>query len=116
ADMKALMKEYSEDAASKDNGRTIPIEEKAPMPKPFENLKNLALRLNENEIGLVKSPLGWHIIKRLAPPPPDALESAEILKRPEGTKKARVKHILLNWKDNNGGGDNEKAKNRDRAT
>lgn len=116
ADMKALMKEYSEDAASKDTGRSIPIEEKAPMPAPFENLKKMSLRLNENEVALVKSPLGWHIIKRLPPPPPDSLESAEILKRPEATQKARVKHILLNWKDNNGGGDNPKAKVRDRAT
>jgi len=116
ADMKALMKEFSEDAASKDTGRTIPIEENAPMPAPFENLKNMALRLNEGEVGLVKSPLGWHVIKRLPPPPPDSLESADILKRTETAAKTRVKHILLNWKDNNGGGDNEKAKNRDRAT
>src|SRR5204862_6502349 len=50
ADMKALMKEFSEDAASKDTGRTIPIEENAPMPAPFENLKNMALRLNEGEV------------------------------------------------------------------
>lgn len=116
ADMKALMKEFSEDAASKDSGRTIPIEEKAPMPAPFENLKKMSLRLNENELAMVKSPLGWHIIKRLPPPPPDSLESADILSRPEGTQKTLVKHILLNWKDNNGGGDNEKAKKRDRAT
>jgi len=114
ADMKALMKEFSEDAASKDSGRTIPIEEKAPMPAPFENLKKMSLRLNENEVAMVKSPLGWHVIKRLPPPPPDSLESADILKRAETFPKTKVKHILLNWKDNNGGGDNEKAKKRTR--
>ncbi len=115
ADMKALMKEFSEDAASKDTGRSIPIEEKAPMPAPFENLKKMSLRLNEGEVAMVKSPLGWHIIKRLPPPPPDSIESADILKRTDTAAKTRVKHILLNWKDNNGGGDNEKAKKRTRA-
>jgi parvulin-like peptidyl-prolyl isomerase len=115
ADMKALMKQYSEDAASKDSGRTIPIEENAQMPAPFENLKKMALRLNDNEAAMVKSPMGWHVIKRLPPPPPDALESAAILKRAPETQKARVKHILLNWKDNpDGPGENEKAKTRTR--
>lgn len=115
ADMKALMKEFSEDSASKDTGRTIPIEENAPMPAPFENLKKMSLRLQDNEVAMVKSPMGWHIIKRLPPPPPDPIESAEILKRTPETQKARVKHILLNWKDNNGGGDSPKAKTRTRA-
>jgi parvulin-like peptidyl-prolyl isomerase len=115
SDMKALMKEFSEDAASKDTGRSIPIEEKAPMPAPFENLKQMSLRLDEGDVAMVKSPLGWHIIKRLPPPPPDPIESADVLKRTETATKTRVKHILLNWKDNNGGGDNEKAKKRTRA-
>jgi peptidyl-prolyl cis-trans isomerase NIMA-interacting 1 len=115
-DMTALMKEFSEDAASKDTGRSIPIDEKSPMPGPFENLKKMALRLKIGEAAMVKSPLGWHVIKRLPPPPPDAIESADILKREPVTQKARVKHILLNWKDNNGGGDDPRAKTRDRAT
>jgi parvulin-like peptidyl-prolyl isomerase len=115
SDMKALMKEFSEDAASKDTGRSIPIEEKAPMPAPFENLKQMSLRLDEGDVAMVKSPLGWHIIKRLPPPPPDPIESADVLKRTETATKTRVKHILLNWKDNNGGGDNEKAKKHTRA-
>jgi parvulin-like peptidyl-prolyl isomerase len=116
ADMKALMKEYSEDAQSKDSGTPIPIEEKMDMPPQFANLKNMALRLNDNEVAMTKTPLGWAIIKRLPPAPPDSLESAEILKRQPVTQKAVVKHILLNWKDNNGGGGNAKAKTRDRAT
>jgi peptidyl-prolyl cis-trans isomerase NIMA-interacting 1 len=115
-DMTALMKEFSEDAASKDTGRSIPIDEKSPMPGPFENLKKMALRLEIGEAAMVKSPLGWHVIKRLPPPPPDAIESADILKREPVTQKAMVKHILLNWKDNNGGGDDPRAKTRDRAT
>ena len=67
---------------------------------------------------MIKTPLGWAIIKRVPPPPPpapDPLDSQDILKREPVTQKAIVKHILLNWKDNNGGGDSEKAKNRDRA-
>src|SRR5678815_3092663 len=62
---------------------------------------------------MVKSPFGWHIIKRVPPPPPDPLESADILKRPQETQKAKVKHILIGWKDLNAGGD-ERAKNRTR--
>jgi parvulin-like peptidyl-prolyl isomerase len=115
-DMVALMKQYSEDPASKDTGRTIPIDANSPMPGPFENLKKLALRLEIGEVGMVKSPMGWHVVKRVPPPPPDALESADILKRNPVTDKAKVKHILLNWKDNNGGGDDPRAKTRDRAT
>lgn len=114
-DMVALMKEFSEDPASKDNGRTIPIDESAPMPGEFENLKKLALRLEVGEAGLVKSPLGWHIIKRVPPPPPDPLDSTDILAREPVTEKAKVKHILVNWKDNNGGGDDPRAQGRDRA-
>jgi parvulin-like peptidyl-prolyl isomerase len=115
-DMAALMKEFSEDAASKDNGRTIPIDEKAPMPPQFESLKKMALRLEIGEAAMVKSPMGWHVIKRVPPPPPppDKLDSTDILKREPVTQKAMVKHILLSWKDNNGGGD-PRAKTRDRA-
>jgi parvulin-like peptidyl-prolyl isomerase len=115
-DMAALMKEFSEDKQTADTGRTLPIEPGMQMPGPFENLKKLALRLEVGEVGLVKSPMGWHVMKRVPPPPPDALESADILKREPVTQKAKVKHILLGWKDNNGGGDDPRGKARDRAT
>jgi parvulin-like peptidyl-prolyl isomerase len=111
-DMAKLMKEFSEDPGSKDNGRAYPVSSDAPMVEPF---KNLSLRLKEGEAGLVKSPFGWHVIKRVPPPPPDPLESADILKREPTTQKAKVKHILLGWKDLNAGGD-ERATKRDRAT
>jgi parvulin-like peptidyl-prolyl isomerase len=113
-DMTKLMKEYSEDPMSKDNGRTFPISADTPMAGPFERFQNLSLRLQEGEAGLVKSPLGWHVVKRVPPPPPDALESADILKREPVTQKAKVKHILLGWKDVNAGGD-PRAQKRDRA-
>ncbi|HEY3801622.1 MAG TPA: peptidylprolyl isomerase [Kofleriaceae bacterium] len=98
ADFKDLMKQYSEDPGSKDNGRTMSVSEAENYVEPF---KKLALRLKEGEVGLVKSPFGWHIIKRVPPPPPDPLESSDILKRAPVTDKAKVKHILLNWADNN---------------
>jgi len=110
-DMTKLMKDFSEDPGSKDNGRAYPVSADAPMVEPF---KNLSLRLKEGEVGLVKSPFGWHVIKRVPPPPPDPLESADILKRELLTQKAKVKHILLGWADVNAGGD-ERAKKRTRA-
>jgi parvulin-like peptidyl-prolyl isomerase len=109
-DIAKLMKEFSEDPGSKDNARAYPVSPDAPMVEPF---KNLSLRLKDGESGLVKSPFGWHVIKRVPPPPPDSLESAEILKREPQAPKVKVKHILLGWKDVNTGGD-ERAKKRDR--
>jgi parvulin-like peptidyl-prolyl isomerase len=93
-DFKALMKQYSEDPGSKDSGRPYDVRADAPMVEPF---KKLSLRLHENEIGVVKSPFGYHVIKRLPPPPPDPLDSTDILKRAPVTQKAKVKHILLGW-------------------
>jgi parvulin-like peptidyl-prolyl isomerase len=93
-DMAALMKEFSEDPGSKDNARAYDVTADGQMVEPF---KNLSLRLKIGEAGLVKSPFGWHVIKRVPPPPPDTLESAEILKRAPTTEKAKVKHILLGW-------------------
>jgi parvulin-like peptidyl-prolyl isomerase len=94
ADMAALMKAHSDDPGSKDNARVYDVSPDAPMVEPF---KKLSLRLKENEAGLVKSPFGWHVIKRLPPPPPDNLESKDILARPVATQTAKVKHILLGW-------------------
>jgi parvulin-like peptidyl-prolyl isomerase len=91
-DFKGLMKQFSEDPGSKDTGRPYEVTVDAPLVEPF---KKLSLRLKLGEVGLVKSPFGWHIIKRIAPPPPDPLESADILAREPVTQKAKVKHILL---------------------
>jgi parvulin-like peptidyl-prolyl isomerase len=99
ADFKALMKEYSEDPGSKDTGKPYDVSPDAPMVDSF---KKLSLRLKENEVGLVKSPFGWHIIKRLPPPPPDPLESKDILARTETAPKVKVKHVLLGWAETHG--------------
>lgn len=110
-DMAKLMKEFSEDPGSKDNARIYEVAGDTPMVEPF---KNLALRLKLNEAGMVKTMFGWHVIKRVPPPPPDALESADILKREPVTATAKVKHILVGWKELHA--DDERGKNRDRAS
>jgi parvulin-like peptidyl-prolyl isomerase len=91
-----MMKASSEDPGSKDTGKAYPVSADTPMVEPF---KDMALRLKIGEVGLVKSPFGWHIMKRVPPPPPDPLESADILKREPPAAKVKVKHILLGWKD-----------------
>jgi parvulin-like peptidyl-prolyl isomerase len=110
-DMKKLMKQYSEDSGSKDNAKVYEIATTTPFVEPF---KNLSLRLKMNESGLVKSPFGWHIIKRVPPPPPDPLESADILRREPQTDKAKVKHILLGWTETRAS--DPRGQHRDRAT
>jgi parvulin-like peptidyl-prolyl isomerase len=93
-DIVKLMKEFSEDPGSKDSGRTYPVDEHSPLVLPF---KKLSMRLKVGEAGLVKTDFGWHVVKRVSPPPPDKLESAAILARKPVTDKAEVKHILLGW-------------------
>jgi parvulin-like peptidyl-prolyl isomerase len=112
-DMAKLMKEYSEDPGSKDNAKVFEIA--GNMPRGFESFKNLAVRLKLDEAGLTRTPLGWHIIKRVTPPPPpppDPLDSTDILKREAQTQSAKVKHILLGWKEVHT--DDERGKKRDR--
>ncbi len=96
ADMSALVKQFSEDPGSKDDARAYTVAADIPMVEPF---KQLSLRLGVGEAGLVKTIHGWHIIKRIPPPPPDPLESVAIMKRTTTAAKVKVKHILLGWKD-----------------
>ena len=96
ADMVALMNQFSEDPGSKDDGKAYTVASDTPMVEPF---KQLSLRLNIGEAGLVKTGFGWHIIKRVPPPPPDPLESVAIMKRTKTAANVKVKHILLGWKD-----------------
>jgi parvulin-like peptidyl-prolyl isomerase len=69
-----------------------------PVPEQF---KALALRLKVGEAGMINEKHTWAVIKRVAPPKPDPLESATILARKQVTEKAKVKHILVGWKDLN---------------
>ncbi len=91
ADMTALMKQFSEDPGSKDDGKAYDVSKRAQL---VESFKKLSLRLKPGEAGMVTSPFGWHIIRRV---PPDNLESAAVLERAPATDKAKVKHILLGW-------------------
>jgi parvulin-like peptidyl-prolyl isomerase len=109
------MKQYSEDPTSKDSARVDQVTADMQINELFDNFKKLVLRLKVDEVGVVKSPLGWHIVKRVAPPPPDPLESAAILKREPQTESAKVKHILLGWTGAHPP-DDEKGAKRDRAT
>jgi parvulin-like peptidyl-prolyl isomerase len=108
-DMAKLMKQYSEDPGSKDTAKPYEVTADAPMVEPF---KNMALRLKLNEVGLVRSPFGWHIMKRVPPPPADPLTSTAILRRAPTSEHAKVKHILLGWTEVHA--DDERGKARDR--
>jgi parvulin-like peptidyl-prolyl isomerase len=110
-DMTKLMKEHSEDPGTKDTGRSYTVNENEP---PLEQLKDLALRLDLGEAGIVKTDFGFLIVKRIKP---DPLQSADILARTvpadKEKEKAKIKYILLGWKDAHI--DDERGKKRERA-
>lgn len=58
---KALMRKYSEDPGSAKSGQSYPVTPDASLVEPF---KNLSLRLNPEEAGVVESTFGYHIIYR----------------------------------------------------
>ncbi|HUJ57908.1 MAG TPA: peptidylprolyl isomerase [Kofleriaceae bacterium] len=99
-DFAKLMAEHSDEPGAKTKApEPTEISDDMKVPDEFEKFKNLAVRLKVGEAGMVKTPFGWMVMKRVAPPPPDPLESADILKRDPQTAKAKVKHILLGWKE-----------------
>jgi hypothetical protein len=91
----ALVKESSEDPGSL-SGDPYTVDKDTPFVPEF---KNLALRLNINEAGIVKTSFGYHVMLRVPPPPPDPLESNDILSRPAETGPVSVQHVLVGWKD-----------------
>jgi parvulin-like peptidyl-prolyl isomerase len=99
-DPQKVIKEYSAEPDAKDKPQ-VPAEIGADTPI-LDEFKNLALRLNVGEAGMVRTPFGWLIMLRVDEPPPDPLESADILKRTETAPKVKVKHILLGWNDVHG--------------
>jgi|JI10StandDraft_1071094.scaffolds.fasta_scaffold35607_2 parvulin-like peptidyl-prolyl isomerase len=110
--MADLMKQYSEDPGTKDTGKEFKIDAGTPFVEPF---KKLSLRLKVGEAGMVRSTFGWHVIKRIAPPPLDALESADILKRKPVTAVAKVKHILVSDEKTSGTAGDPRGQKRTRA-
>jgi parvulin-like peptidyl-prolyl isomerase len=105
-DLAKLAAKYSTQFVSKD---TEEIAADAQLPEGF---KSLALRLKVNEAGLVSEKHTWIVIKRVAPPKPDALESTAIMARKPTTEHAKVKHILVGWAEVNA--DDPRAKKRTR--
>lgn len=62
ADFDMLMKQHSEDPGSASSARAYPVSPDAQLVIEF---KSLSLRLNVNEVGVVESDFGFHIIKRV---------------------------------------------------
>lgn len=58
----ALMKEHSEDKGSATSGMAYEVHPEAKLVAAF---RRLGLRLEVNEVGVVRSPYGWHIMKRI---------------------------------------------------
>jgi len=61
ADFDLLMKQHSEDPGSASSARAYPVSPDAQLVIEF---KQLALRLNVNEVGVVQSDFGFHVMKR----------------------------------------------------
>jgi foldase protein PrsA len=62
ADFDALMKQWSEDKGSAQNGRPFTVTPDAQLVIEF---RQLSLRLNPGEFGVCQSDFGFHIIKRI---------------------------------------------------
>lgn len=62
ADFDMLMKQHSEDPGSASSARAYPVSPDAGLVIEF---KQLGLRLNVNEVGVVESEFGFHIMKRI---------------------------------------------------
>jgi len=62
ADFDALMKQWSEDPGSASTGHPYPVTPDAQLVIEF---KQLGLRLKINEVGVVQSDYGFHIMKRV---------------------------------------------------
>lgn len=91
----ALVKENGEDPGAK-SGDPYIVKVDTPFVPEF---KNLSIRLKEKEVGIVKTSFGYHVIERVAKPPPDPLESADILARTPEAGPVQVQHVLVGWKD-----------------
>ena len=62
AAMEPLMAQYSEDPGSAKTGESYPVTPEARLVDPF---KQLSLRLQPGEVGIVKSDFGYHVVKRI---------------------------------------------------
>jgi parvulin-like peptidyl-prolyl isomerase len=97
ASIDALAKELSEDPGSAQSGEPYEVKDESPFVPEF---KKLALHLHPNEVGIVRTQFGYHVMTRVAPPPPDPVESSDILHREPKPGSSYVNHLLVGWKDN----------------
>src|SRR6185437_2164319 len=93
-----LVKTVSEQPGGGDP-EPIELNKQTKLPPEFKPLVDLALRLQPNEVGIVSTPLGYHVIMRVPPAPPDPLESSDIMARPAQPGPVEVEHVLVGWQD-----------------
>ncbi|HEY1553281.1 MAG TPA: peptidylprolyl isomerase [Kofleriaceae bacterium] len=91
----ALVQKYSEDPSSL-KGQPYNIKASTPFVPEF---KNLAMRLKDKEVGIVKTRFGYHVIERVAAPPPDPFESADILARTTTAASVYVQYLVVSYKE-----------------
>ena len=101
ASMDALVKEHSEDPGAR-TGEPYTLGEGTPFIPEF---KQLAFRLKLDEAGIVRTQYGYHVIERVVTPPPDPLQSTDIMSRPPEAGDIEVQHVLVGWKDSVAAGD-----------
>ena len=87
----ALVEKYSEDPGGRE---PYVVTADTPFVPEF---KALALRLHENEIGIVKTRFGYHVMLRVPTPPPDPLQSADILARAPEAGPVLVQYVVISW-------------------
>ena len=91
-----LARKYSEDPGSAKSGQPYHVKADTPFVPEF---KNLALRLKEKEVGIVKTQFGYHVIERVSKPPPDPMESSAILARQPEAGPVYALYLVVSWKD-----------------
>jgi hypothetical protein len=62
APIEPLMAQYSEDPGSAKDGKSYTVDPSAKLVEPF---KQLSLRLQPGESGIVRSDFGYHVVKRV---------------------------------------------------
>jgi PPIC-type PPIASE domain len=90
-----LMKKYSDDPSTAPRGDFRIVKNKG----VSTIIKQLALRLNINEIGVVKGTLGYSIVKRIPLPKKlPSIDSTEIIKRTTLNRKISYRFITIAWR------------------
>jgi ABC-type phosphate transport system substrate-binding protein len=92
-DMAALGRQFSDDKAAEF------LTDEITSSHSYAGVAGLATSLRVGEVGLVRDPAAgsWVIVKRVAPPPPEPLESAAILRRTSTVDRATLRHARIGW-------------------